>query len=113
MGKGERREPLFSITLADCVLQTFQAGGPGGQHQNHSNTAVRITHPPSGAVGISREERSQLLNKKKAWRRMAEHPKMTAWIQKRAAWGGDPEEQVKRAMAPKNLLIYGVKENGD
>lgn len=74
------RELMFSVTLKDCEVQTFRAGGPGGQNQNKRDTGVRIIHPPSGARGESREERSQLANKKLAFRRMAEHPLFVAWV---------------------------------
>lgn len=54
MGKGKpARELLFSVT--DFKMTTFTAGGHGGQHQNHNNTAVRITHVRSGASAESRE----------------------------------------------------------
>lgn len=107
-----KKELAFSVTLDDCELDTFSAGGPGGQHQNTSNTAVRITHPPSGAVGTSREHRSQLQNKKAAFRRMTEDPKFRVWVNKKL-YGSplSPEEQVERDMAPENLIIYGY-ENG-
>lgn len=74
------KELLFSVTLKDCDVQTFRAGGPGGQNQNKRDTGVRIVHPPSGARGESREERSQLANKKLAFRRMAAHPLFQAWV---------------------------------
>lgn len=48
--------------LAECELQTFRAGGPGGQHQNKTDTGVRLVHAPSGIVVTSRKTRSQSLN---------------------------------------------------
>jgi protein subunit release factor B len=74
------RELLFSVTLADCDVQTFKAGGPGGQNQNKRDTGVRVIHRASGARGESREERSQLQNKKLAFRRMAESALFKAWV---------------------------------
>lgn len=68
------RRKVFSVTLADCDIQHFAAGGPGGQNQNKRHTAARIVHRASGARGESREERSQWQNKKLAWRRMIESP---------------------------------------
>lgn len=65
---------MFSVTLKDCEQQTFRSGGKGGQNQNKRETGVRIIHHPSGARGEARDERSQLQNKKLAFRRMAEHP---------------------------------------
>jgi len=108
------REKLFSVTLADCDLQTFRAGGPGGQHQNKTETGVRIIHRASGARGESREERSQLQNKKKAWRRMTEDPKFKIWLNReifRRQGKASPEELVKQDMIPDNLKVE-VRENG-
>lgn len=109
---GKSREPLFSVTLKDCDLQTFSAGGPGGQHQNTSNTGVRLIHRESGARGESREERSQLQNKKAAFRRMTQDPKFKIWIN-RMLWfrGESPETRVKRDMDPKHLKTE-VRDGG-
>lgn len=74
------RQLLFSVTLADCDVQTFRAGGPGGQNQNKRDTGVRIIHRASGARGESREERSQLQNKRLAFRRMADSAMFQAWV---------------------------------
>jgi peptide chain release factor 1 len=62
---------VFSARKKDFRIDTFTAGGKGGQHQNRSNTGVRITHIESGLSVESREHRSQLQNKKAAFRRLA------------------------------------------
>ena len=101
----------FSVTKKDLKIETFSAGGPGGQHQNTSNTAVRITHPESGAVGEARDSRSQHQNMKAALRRMVASKKFEIW-KNRKLWGTPepPEERVKRDMDPKNLLIMGQED---
>lgn len=88
----KQKELLFSVTLADCRVDTFRSGGKGGQHQNTTDSGVRITHLASGAVGESREERSQHANKRKAFRRMAESEKFRKW-----------HRELDRAMRPGNL----------
>lgn len=65
---------MFSVTVKDCEVQTFRSGGKGGQNQNKRDTGVRIIHHPSGARGEARDERSQLQNKRLAFKRMADHP---------------------------------------
>lgn len=103
-----KRELAFSVTRKDLKIDTFQAGGPGGQHQNHSNTAVRITHPASGAVGEARDNRSQHQNMRAALRRMTASGKFRAWVNRQLLGNPlPPEEQVEKDMVPSNLLVMG------
>ena len=75
----EKRQLLFSVTKDDCDWQTFRAGGPGGQNQNKVSSGVRCIHRKSGAVGESRETRSQLENKRRAFGRMARTKEFQIW----------------------------------
>lgn len=49
--------------LAQCRVETFRSGGKGGQHQNKTESGVRLIHLPSGVRATSRSERSQHRNK--------------------------------------------------
>ena len=76
----KERTPLLHLTRDDFEIQSFRSGGPGGQHQNKTETGIRIIHHASGARAESREERSQLQNKQIAFRKLATDPKFVAWL---------------------------------
>jgi protein subunit release factor A len=108
------KEKLFSVTIKDCRVECIAStGGAGGQNKNRRHTAVRITHPPSGAVGYSADERDQLRNKVAAFRRMAESKQFQAWTKRMAAeliTGKSVEQRVDEAMSPENLRTEVRKE---
>lgn len=56
--------------LAQCRVDTFRAGGQGGQHQNKTESGVRLTHLQSGLVVVARDSRSQHQNRKIALARL-------------------------------------------
>lgn len=58
--------------LAECRVETFRAGGPGGQHQNKTESGVRLTHLPTGITVTARDERSQHRNRRIALERLRE-----------------------------------------
>lgn len=70
---------LFSVTMKDLEMQTFSVGGPGGGGKDTSNSAVRLIHPPSGAVGEGRESRSNTQNRRAAFKHLAESKKFKDW----------------------------------
>ena len=58
------------IEARDVAFESFRAGGPGGQHQNTTDSAVRAVHRPTGATAVAREMRSQHRNKALALERL-------------------------------------------
>jgi protein subunit release factor A len=62
--------PDDDTLLAECRVETFRAGGPGGQHQNKTESGVRLTHIPTGITVTARDSRSQHRNRQIALDRL-------------------------------------------
>lgn len=105
------RQLVLSVSIKDCEIQGFRSGGSGGQNQNKRDTGQRIIHHPSGAVGEAREERSQLQNRKAAFRKMTETAKFKLWVKKQCGMDDLIKASVERDMWPVNIKTE-VQEDG-
>lgn len=119
MHKGNQNQnqtPLVSVTKDDFELQTFRAGGKGGQGQNKRSTGVRLIHKASGARGEARDERSFDQNRKNAFLRLTETTTFKNWLKIETARAlgqlTEIEEEVRRALHPKNIRTEVKDENG-
>jgi len=114
-----KKELLFSVTKNDLVIETFRAGGPGGQNQNKRDTGVRIKHPDSGAVAESRDSRTQLKNKKKALEKLVKTDEFKKWHKLKTSYAlkgiDDYKNQLKKEvenwMSDRNLKIESFNED--
>ena len=71
------------ILEAQVRVDTYRASGPGGQHVNKTNSAIRLTHLPSGVVVIAQDSSSQFRNKDIAFERLTEKLKKLNHVPKK------------------------------
>jgi protein subunit release factor B len=105
----KNKEPLFSITADDCDWSYTRGTGNGGQKKNKTSSAVHCKHRASGAYGYSETSRSQLDNRRDAFKKMIETDTFQTWIKlefmKRSGQMDEIERKVEQDLKKVKLEI--------
>jgi peptide chain release factor 1 len=95
----------------DLKIETFRSSGPGGQHMQKSESAVRITHLPTGVTASCQDERSQLRNKQKAEEILRSRLYQEMVEQKKSRVDELRREQIGRAGREEKIRTYNFPQN--
>ena len=107
----EVEEVSIDVNPADLVYESCKSSGAGGQHINKTESAVRLTHKPTGIVVECQEERSQFKNKDKALKMLRAILYDRASREQSDAIASDRRQQVGTGDRSERIRTYNYREN--
>ena len=107
----EADEVSVEINPADLIFESCKSSGAGGQHINKTESAVRLTHKPTGIVVECQEERSQFKNKDKALKMLRTILYDKACREQSEAIASDRRQQVGTGDRSERIRTYNYREN--
>lgn len=107
----EAEEVDFELNPGDLRIDTYRASGAGGQHINKTDSAVRITHIPTGTVTTSQDGRSQHDNKDKAMRAMRTKLYEMKLREQEEAIGSERRNKIGSGDRSEKIRTYNYPQN--